>query len=488
MNEYDLCIKNYSINDKDEKDESSSTSISRDDIKNTKTERKTNKKYNKSNNASSKIKAIKKKIFLLSKNKQMFKKSCNKDLTETDNESNNNIHEKCNEINESEYNIESESENNLSINDKKNRHNSASNLDLSLNEDKEAATALYDTSYLNLKQERLKNLEKEFLEKKRAKDSSTNLTVNKLNNDKKLSEDVNPISSLIRQTKTEIKIEKNRLSAKRSRDKQKKRLEDLESLTFNLSKENKTLREKSKKMEGLLSQYNFFVNNSLCKGCKDDFNKSYCSHEYNQFFKKGDDTKPDNNINQKSSNPIKKAFNAFNSFKITSNGGENNDSNNGPFSFAPLKGFSIFAGVLFVICTIGVLLSSNSGIPSDSTNTLDIKKTKSVKTHQSYEKIDSTRFEENTDLSNNQESTNSRRMLSIMNPSSTSYYSNYDFSKDLDLTGKSFQNMKAINTALSHSIELNTNNDKKILFETYKDYSNNNYKTINANERKEILK
>ena len=79
-------------------------------------------------------------------------------------------------------------------------------------------------------------------------------------------------------------------------------------------------------------------------------------------------------------------------------------------------------------------------------------------------------------------------MLSIMNPSSTSYYSNYDFSKDLDLTGKSFQNMKAINTALSHSIELNTNNDKKILFETYKDYSNNNYKTINANERKEILK
>jgi len=514
MKEYDLCAKNYSTNDNDYKDEASSTNISSNkDNKNTKIGQNTNKKNNKNNISSSK-KQNKKKIFLLSKIKnKKFKKSFNKEmLFQSDNESNNS-EKNLNEVNETEYNIESESDNNSGIKEnylnmikmnKRQSSNSKSKVELSLNEDKEATNVLYDTSYLNLKQEKLKTLEKEFLEKKRAKDNdnsdekNTSFLINKLNADKRLSEELNPISALIRQTKTEIKIEKNRLSAKRSRDKQKKRLEDLESLTVELSKENSKLLKEHHKMERLLNQYNYYVNNSLCRGCKDDYKKSYCAHEYNMFFKKGkynrkvdnNQTQQDNDLQlEKTSNPIKKAFNSFNSFNINSNGGENN---NGVLSFSPLKGFSIFAGVLFVICSLGVLLSANSGIPSNSTNKLNpqISKSKSSESLHSYEKIDNIKIQSNTqektnNMISNKEGTNSRRML-VMNPSSTSYYSNYDFSKDIDL--KSFQNMKAINTALSQSIELNTNNNNKILFETYKDYSKKNYKTINTKEQKEILK
>lgn len=68
-------------------------------------------------------------------------------------------------------------------------------------------------------------------------------------------------------SKDEIKMEKNRISAKISREKKKKQLEELEVLTETLKKENQRLHEDNRKNKRIICDFQYFFSKNICPDC-----------------------------------------------------------------------------------------------------------------------------------------------------------------------------------------------------------------------------
>lgn len=338
--------------------------------------------------------------------------------------------------------------------------------DLSLQE----IQSRFGTSSTTLSEMQSKLVKLQFLEHKRGKDKDK---------DKKKA-DKDPIKALIKQTKEEIKMEKNRISAKRSRDKQKKRLEELEFLTSQLRQENARLFQKNEKSEKLILNVNGFLSKNLCSCCVSKFESSSLSAQLSNFINKEIRCSHNNTTNN-------------NNYNSNANGNNNNSnsnliisSSNGMNSFSPLAKLSVFAGILFVICLVGTFISPKKGINMISNgNNSNISlggiglNLPNIATMggigDSNNKIN---------INNSVEANKQARRMLIMNPTTGTYYSNYDFSDEIDM--KNYDNLKAINRALSNKIEFI---DKpKILFETYKEIKSKNITSLSEKEYKEILR
>lgn len=345
---------------------------------------------------------------------------------------------------------------------------SSDNLELSL---KEINTCFANTAQnLLLMQKKLEKLQ--FLEKKRGKQ------VVKL---EELS-----LTSLIKQTKEEIKMEKNRISAKRSRDKQKKKLEDLEMLTVKLKQENLRLYEKTEKQEKLMHQFNSLISKSFCKECLSKYDSANFSKYVKNIINKGAEyCSTDNNTN---SNYSKENSCCHISDKESLNNVEDNTKNNesrsrsysismsnNNNSFSPIAKLSVFAGLLFIMCFVGI---SNIKMNGNNSNVIAINK--------DYVKGESLVNTKSNRISNSDNSAvkANKRML-LMNKDNDNYYSNYDFSDQIDL--KNIDNIKAINNVLSRT-GMEYIDKPKIIFETYKEIKRKNIANIDEKQYKEILK
>lgn len=89
-------------------------------------------------------------------------------------------------------------------------------------------------------------------------------------------------------TKEEVKMEKNRLSAKRSREKQKKRFEELEEINKELKLENVRLYQEKEKLENKINSLSNFIQNKSCKECKTHIQKNILNI-INSSFNNNDD-------------------------------------------------------------------------------------------------------------------------------------------------------------------------------------------------------
>jgi hypothetical protein len=127
-------------------------------------------------------------------------------------------------------------------------------------------------------------------------------------------------------TKEEIKMEKNRLSAKRSREKQKKKFEELEEITANLKKENVRLNKNNQQLTKTILSFQKYVSKNACNSCFKNIPK-----ELEEYFKNKEEE-----------------INASDFMISTSS------SKSSMNSFAKL---SIFAGILIVVCLVGGLFS-----------------------------------------------------------------------------------------------------------------------------------
>ena len=303
------------------------------------------------------------------------------------------------------------------------------------------------SSLLENKLETLKKLEQEnqkykekYLKKKRG-----------VKEEEEEDDEENNVINLIKQTKEEIKLEKNRLSAKRSREINKKKLESLETLAIKLKKENLRLFEKNEILERVVNQYSFFLGNKTCSGCLADFKKSSCFHESCNLLKQMNINSYINEENKEqgklgSSNLTNSASNGTtNNFNVSVN------ANNYQTSMInPLK-LSIFAGLLFVICSLGFLINNEKN-PVEKEQEIFNKRVLS-----------------------------SEATLVRYNPESKTYYSS------MVMDTKNQDTLKQVNRALSSSIENQKDDKPRILFNTYKDYSNLNIPTTNENINNEIV-
>lgn len=132
-------------------------------------------------------------------------------------------------------------------------------------------------------------------------------------------------------TKEEIKMEKNRLSAKRSREKQKKKFEELEEITANLKAENIRLNKNNQQLTKTILSFQRFISKNTCNSCFKNIPK-----ELEEYFKnKEEDTDASEFMISTSSS--KRSMN----------------------SFAKL---SIFAGILIVVCLIGGLVAQKANV------------------------------------------------------------------------------------------------------------------------------
>lgn len=84
-------------------------------------------------------------------------------------------------------------------------------------------------------------------------------------------------------TKEEVKMEKNRLSAKRSREKQKKRFEELEEINKELKLENVRLYQEKEKLENKINSLSNYIQNKSCKECKTHIQKNIINIINNSF-------------------------------------------------------------------------------------------------------------------------------------------------------------------------------------------------------------
>lgn len=132
-------------------------------------------------------------------------------------------------------------------------------------------------------------------------------------------------------TKEEIKMEKNRLSAKRSREKQKKKFEELEEITACLKTENVRLNKNNQQLTKTILSFQKYISKNACNTCLKNIPK-----ELEEYFKnKEEDT--DASDFMISTNSSKKSMN----------------------SFAKL---SIFAGILIVVCLLGGLVAQKVNV------------------------------------------------------------------------------------------------------------------------------
>lgn len=334
----------------------------------------------------------------------------------------------------------------------------SNNLELSL---KEINTCFGDTSQnLSLMQEKLEKLQ--FLDKKRGKASY------------KSDENYITLSNLIKQTKEDIKMEKNRISAKRSRDKQKKKLEDLESLTTKLKQENLRLYEQNEMQKKLMIQINCLFSRNLCQEC---FNK-YDTTSFSKYVKNAIKSDAEYNTDttcEHSHNNEENSVSESDS-NISKNKNSNNNSNNTNYSismsnnssFSPVAKVSIFAGILFLMCFVGMtnikLGSNNSNSNINSFNT-GVKSTSATSNY------------------NGENKENNKRMLLTSNDNNA--YTNFDFSEHIDL--QNMDNLKAINNVISRT-GMEYLDKPKIIFETYKEIKKRNIASLTEKEYKEILK
>lgn len=213
-------------------------------------------------------------------------------------------------------------------------------------------------------------------------------------------------------------MEKNRISAKRSREKQKKKLEDLESLTEQLKAENMRLYDQNEKQNQLLQSFHNYFCNKICSSCTNKLPSDLSKL-----------------IGRKTNNV---STDEEGSLLISSS------NNSGHFSMNPFAKFSIFAGILMIVCLVGNMM------------TIHFKK------------------------ENNEPS--ARRNLSQINR-----YTNFA-DEEYNTNLNNIDNIKKINQAISNQIELAE--PKKIYFNTYKDLSNRNEASLvklENEQNKEIL-
>lgn len=212
-------------------------------------------------------------------------------------------------------------------------------------------------------------------------------------------------------TKEEIKMEKNRISAKKSREKQKKKLEDLELLTEKLKAENKRLYDDNEKKNKIISSIqHLFSSKKICKSC---------IHH------------------------IPKEFNHLLSGKVIEDTHEERltiSSSSGPNQLNSFTKFSIFAGILMVVCLVGNMMTIH--------------------------------FKKDTDLS-------ARRNLSQINRYTS--FSDEEYNWNI----KNSESIKNLNEVISNQID---NPDKKVYFKTYKDLSNRNQDIILRAQEEEQIK
>ena len=270
---------------------------------------------------------------------------------------------------------------------------------------------------LEMKIEKLK-----FLEKKRAKEIS----------EKNISDERSSLHNMILKTKEEIKCEKNRLAAKRSREQVKKRIKDLENFNSQLLKENSRLFENNERNEKFIERIQLFLNQKLCQGCK-----KQCKSSGFSICLNGENCSTSSESNSTE-------YTNTSTINISS-------SSNNSFQ-SPFAKYSIFAGVLFVVCMLGNIYQTSKlkDLSTSSSVTLPSEK-------------------------------NEKRML-MYNPDGGNFYTTYNLSNHLIADDA---RSKAINQVISSNIEKMDKN--KVIFSTYKDVRNNNT-SIDEIKYKETLK
>ena len=346
---------------------------------------------------------------------------------------------------------------------------------VSLTNDVEKIEVVPEEGYLQSKIESL-----EFLEKKRAQELK----------EKKYSKNdkTNQLYQLILKVKEEIKVEKNRLSAKKSREKVKIKLQGLEEMNNHLLKENSRLFEKSEKYEKLLIQLNCFLNRNMCVGCFSKYEKNPCFAQYNSMFKHyygetsshntvdncgecGDSHNNSrisriNNNNMNNNLTVLSNTSRENSFISLSDSRSNQNrsvieisSSNSSGTISGLAKLAVFVGIIFIICLVG--------------NSFNFK----------YKSIEDENISVVRGLTNLKDEKSNKRILHF-NENSGNYYSNHDFSNDIDF--KNYENLKKINHAISNSFD--RIDKRKVLFETYKEIKNLNITSLNEKVYKEVLR
>lgn len=142
-------------------------------------------------------------------------------------------------------------------------------------------------------------------------------------------------------------MEKNRLSAKRSREKQKKRFEELEELTESLKEENIRLYKDKQQLKKTLAAFQSYVSGNVCKGCIRGLPK-----ELEKFISQS---------NQGLNSAVAKERNQ-DQYDNVSEMFISSSSSTASSSLGSIAKISIFAGVLFVICLLGNSLAKQKEI------------------------------------------------------------------------------------------------------------------------------
>lgn len=165
------------------------------------------------------------------------------------------------------------------------------------------------------------------------------------------------LNNLIEKIKEEIKAEKNRLSAKRSRDMAKIKMQTLEKEVDSLKNENASLISRNDKFKNILKKIDIYLSNSSCKKCSSSYPTSCIYREINSVT--------NDSINH--SSPLYASTDGY-STNSTNEGSNNyNISNNSQNSsrFGSLSKISFFVGIVMIICMLGMNnnINSNANLP-----------------------------------------------------------------------------------------------------------------------------
>lgn len=159
-------------------------------------------------------------------------------------------------------------------------------------------------------------------------------------------------------------MEKNRISAKRSRDKQKKKLEDLEIITKHLEEENNRLKEDNDNKNNIISKLLSFLKHdksnkykNICEKCSDNLPEDILNLLINT------DNSIINNTNKISSSNCKNStdlhsLNKKNEYAYVSHYNNNNY----------LYKNTLFTGIILIVCLIGNIINFNNTNINNNSN------------------------------------------------------------------------------------------------------------------------